>query len=426
MSDEQTPPPAFSPDPDRGRAAVVTRPPAAGLPVEVLPTESRPAPARNEAVRGSRGVSPWLVGTLLVIVAALLWKLYQPTALFDPYAAPRAVTARGELAQDESATIDLFRTASPSVVNITSLSVGRDFKRNLFEIPRGTGSGFVWDKLGHVVTNHHVVAEAQAWKVTFADGTSVRARLVGSEPDKDLAVLKVDASPDKLTPLLLGQSSDLKVGQKVFAIGNPFGLDQTLTTGVISGLGREIESQSGRPIQGVIQTDAAINPGNSGGPLLDSAGLLIGVNTAIYSPSGAYAGVGFAVPADTVNRIVPQLVRTGKAEKLGFGIRILPDDGLKQLVRNGDVARLGVLVLDVYPASSAEAAGLRSLREDNRGRVRYDLIVAADGKPVESSGDLFRAIDRKKAGDAVTLTILRDGEETQVDAKLAALPESES
>ncbi|MCZ6452167.1 MAG: trypsin-like peptidase domain-containing protein, partial [Deltaproteobacteria bacterium] len=225
-------------------------------------------------------------------------------------AAPREITPRGKLSVEESLTIALFRKASPSVVNITTLTVRRDvFTLNLLEIPEGTGSGFVWDNAGHIVTNYHVIQNADVAQVTLADQSTLKARRIGVAPDKDLAVLQIDVAKSRLRPIPIGSSNNLRVGQKVYAIGNPFGLDQTLTTGVISALGREIESVTRRPIRGVIQTDAAINPGNSGGPLLDSAGRLIGVNTQIFSPSGASVGIGFAIPVDTVNRVVPQLIR---------------------------------------------------------------------------------------------------------------------
>ena len=260
-----------------------------------------------------------------------------------PQAVPRAVADRGPLAAGERQTIELFEASSPSVVYITTVRVGRDrFSRNLLEIPQGTGTGFVWDDRGHVVTNFHVLHGAQIARVTLDDQTTWEAKLVGVSPDKDLAVLQIEAPTEALHAIPIGTSGDLKVGQKVLAIGNPFGLDHTLTTGVISGLGREIKSVAGRPIQNVIQTDAAINPGNSGGPLLDSAGRLIGVNTMIYSPSGAYAGVGFAVPADTVNRIVPKLIVYGKIVRPGLGVEI--DDYLNERL---DLE--GVIVHDVLP-----------------------------------------------------------------------------
>ena len=246
-----------------------------------------------------------------------------------------------------------------------------------------------------------MIAEAQGARVTLADQSTWPAQLVGVEPDKDIAVLKIDAPKHLLPPIPLGTSSDLQVGQKVFAIGNPFGFDQTLTTGVISGLGREIESATRRPIQGVIQTDAAINPGNSGGPLLDSAGRLIGINTAIYSPSGAYAGVGFAVPVDVVNRIVPQIVRGEKLKKPGLGIQLAE-------IRRQPLGLEGVLILDVTPGSAADKAGLRPTVQDSFGRlILGDLIVAADGKPIRNANDLFRVLDSHEVGDKLTLTIVR-------------------
>ncbi len=237
------------------------------------------------------------------LVALLVWRIAVRGAVTLERAGPRPIAPRGELAADEKSTIALFRQASPSIVHITAVSVARDlFTLNLLQIPEGTGSGLVWDDTGNIVTNYHVIQNAGAAQVTLADQSTWKARLVGIAPDKDLAVLKIDAPKSRLRPIPIGTSKDLQVGQSAFAIGNPFGLDQTLTTGVVSALGREIESVTRRPIQGVIQTDAAVNPGNSGGPLLDSAGRLIGVNTAIYSPSGASVGIGFAIPVDTVNR----------------------------------------------------------------------------------------------------------------------------
>ncbi|MBM4297498.1 MAG: trypsin-like serine protease, partial [Deltaproteobacteria bacterium] len=253
---------------------------------------------------GTRGKSFFWPAVALAAAAGLFvtkgaW--LDGAALNDPKASPRAVAPRGELRGDEKSTIALFKQASPAVVNITAIGVERDmFTLNLYQIPQGTGSGFVWDTTGNIITNFHVIQNADAAQVTLADQSNWKARVVGVAPDKDLAVLKIDAPANKLQPIPIGTSKDLQVGQSVFAIGNPFGLDQTLTTGIISALNREIESVTRRPIQGVIQSDAAINPGNSGGPLLDSAGRLIGVNTAIYSPSGASAGIGFAIPVDTV------------------------------------------------------------------------------------------------------------------------------
>jgi S1-C subfamily serine protease len=324
------------------------------------------------------------------------------------------VIARGDLAEDEKSTIELFKQASPSVVYVTSIAVQRQrFSLRPLAIPQGTGSGFIWDENGYIVTNYHVVQDGQAFEVQLADRSTWRARPVGADPDKDVAVLKIDAPKELLPPITVGTSSDLEVGQKVFAIGNPFGLDQTLTTGVISALGREIESVTGRPIQGVIQTDAAINPGNSGGPLLDSAGRLIGVNTAIFSPSGAYAGIGFAVPVDEVNHIVPQIIRTGRAEKAGLGIRLAPDHWVREL------GTQGALVLSVSPDSAAEEAGLRPTRQEGRRFVPGDLIVAVDDKPIQNTKDLLRALDSYEVGDTVRLRVRRSGrQETEVAVTL--------
>jgi S1-C subfamily serine protease len=228
----------------------------------------------------------------------------------------RPVTARGDLMPFEQSIIDIHKKSAPSVVHITSLTVRRDASRNVYQVPEGTGSGIVWDKKGHIVTNYHVIRGANAAKVTLADGSEWSANLVDIAPEKDIAVLSIDAGKDKLTPIDIGSSNNLQVGQIVFAIGNPFGLDHTLTMGIISALHREIESQAREEIKDVIQTDAAINPGNSGGPLIDSAGRLIGINTAIYSPSGASAGIGFAIPVDEVNQTVTKLINSAGKKSL--------------------------------------------------------------------------------------------------------------
>jgi S1-C subfamily serine protease len=352
----------------------------------------------------------------------MLRTLFAVALLSLPLQASSAVPARpleprGELQPEEKSTIELFRKAKDSVVYITTLVMQQDFfSFNVLEIPQGAGSGFVWDEQGHVVTNFHVIQQADAARVTLSDGTSAEARLVGVYPDKDLAVLKIKVPKAGLKPIPLGTSKDLQTGQKVFAIGNPFGLDQTLTTGVISALGREIRSLTGRPIQGVIQTDAAINPGNSGGPLLDSAGRLIGVNTMIYSPSGAYAGVGFAVPADVVNQVVPQLIAYKKVIRPGFGVR-LADDAL--------AARLGIegaLILGVSKRSAAALAGLEPTRVNGRGEVVLgDAIVALDNKPVKSADDLYKLVEDYSVGATVTVTTLRSGRRRPVKVTLQEL-----
>ncbi len=359
---------------------------------------------------------------LLALLAAAGWFLYSrlaPRPLFDADAVPRAVTPRGDLAEFERTTIAVFEAASPSVVNIANVALVRDrWTLSIEEIPRGTGSGFVWDERGYVVTNAHVVEGGSAFHVTFADHSTATARLVAADPDTDLAVLKVDGAPGAAPrPLTIGTSADLRVGQAVFAIGNPFGLDLTLTTGVISGLSREIRAQTGRRISGVIQTDAAINPGNSGGPLLDSAGRLVGVNTAIMSPSGASAGIGFAIPVDTVNHVVPRLIRGEKAERPGLGIHVVPEAYL------ADLGIDGVGVLDVLPGSAAEKAGVRPTRRDPRsGRVLLgDVIVAIDGKPVKRQSDLFDLLDERQVGQQITLTVARGGETLDLPATLQAI-----
>jgi S1-C subfamily serine protease len=255
----------------------------------------------------------WLAGASAALAGAAALLALPNGVNGRTEASPRPVTPRGALAADEVAHIELFKRTGPSVVHITTLATQRDmFSMNVQQVPRGTGTGFVWDDAGHIVTNFHVIQGGTGVRVTLADQSSQDAQLVGAFPDRDLAVLKITPAKDKLPPLAIGSSRDLQVGQRVYAIGNPFGLDQTLTTGIVSALNREIESFNQRTIRGVIQTDAAINPGNSGGPLLDSAGRLIGVNTQIASPSGASAGIGFAIPVDEVNRIVPRLIRDGR------------------------------------------------------------------------------------------------------------------
>ena len=330
----------------------------------------------------------------------------------------REVAPRPALKAEEQATIDVFKEASPSVVYITSLNVRRDaFRLNLLEIPRGTGSGFIWDDAGHVVTNYHVVNGADAAKVTLEDQTTYDAKLVGAAPEKDIAVLQIEAPRSALHPIPIGSSHDLQVGQSVFAIGNPFGLDQTLTTGIISALGREIESIARIPIRDVIQTDAAINPGNSGGPLLDTAGRLIGVNAAIYSPSGAYAGIGFAIPVDTVNWVVSDLIEHGKVVRPVLGV----DIATPQVARRLGIE--GALVLEVQPGSGAAKAGMQPTRQDSRGRILLgDVILAVEDSPVKSSNDLFLLLEKKKVGEEVEITVRRDGRKQKVKVRLSAAP----
>ena len=356
-----------------------------------------------------------IVGALIVVGIFLATR--STKARLSPQDTPRKVAARTPISAEEQSNIDLFETASPSVVYITSLAVERDLlSLNIFELPQGTGSGFIWNEEGYIVTNFHVIQRAQAAQVTLSDRSTWDAQLVGIEPDKDIAVLKINPTNVKLVPVPLGTSKGLRVGQKVFAIGNPFGLDHTLTTGVISGLGREIRSVTERPIQGVIQTDAAINPGNSGGPLLDSAGHLIGMNTAIVSPSGAYAGIGFAVPVDTINRIVPQLIRSGHVKKPGLGIRVIESDFLRE---HGVV---GAVVADVLPDSPAHKAGILPLHRGPGGNIALgDIITAIDDVAVENGEDLLKVLDERQPGDKVRLTLARGKEQREVKVQLGLL-----
>lgn len=361
----------------------------------------------------------WPLLLLMVVGAVLGWCFWPRTfSGLDRSAQLRTVTPRGDLMEEEKSIIAIFRQASPSVVHITTLrNARRDFlSLNVQQVPEGTGSGFLWDEGGHVVTNFHVIQNAAAAQVTLADQSTWEGRLVGQYPDKDLAVLKIDAPRKKLVPLPVGTSHDLQVGQRVFAIGNPFGLDQTLTTGVISALGREIQSVTGRPIKDVIQTDAAINPGNSGGPLLDSAGRLIGVNTSIVSPSGAFSGIGFAIPADEINQAVTQIVRQGKVSRPGLGVEVASDHLAKQL------GLTGVMVMRVQPGSGADKAGIKPTRRDSEGRLELgDVIAGIDDHPVQSVNDLFAVLEQHEAGDLVTLDVVRNGQREKVQVTLAAV-----
>jgi S1-C subfamily serine protease len=356
--------------------------------------------------------------TIIVLLCVAAWLLFQTfqRPLHDPGAVPRPIDARGDLAADEKNTIEIFRSAAPSVVYITSIAVRRNvFSLNVYEIPRGTGSGFVWDKQGRIVTNYHVISDASRLEVTLADRSTWKGVLVGAAPDRDLAVLQITAPAGKLHPLAIGESSNLLVGQKVFAIGNPFGLDQTLTTGVVSALGREITAATGRTIHDVIQTDAAINPGNSGGPLLDSAGRLIGVNTAIYSPSGGSSGIGFAVPVGEVNRVVPRIISQGRLIRPGLGVtlanrRLTEELGLQ-----------GTLVLTVLPGTSAEKAGLRGTTQMRDRLVLGDVIQAVNGRKVGDYNSLRDELERYEVGDTVLLTLIRDAATIEVAVQLEAM-----
>jgi len=346
----------------------------------------------------------------MIVFIVLIWRFIP---LIEHYllgmtAEPRAVTARGKLADDERNTITIFEQASPSVVYISTRQRVLDlWSRNVLSVPKGTGSGFVWDDLGHVVTNNHVIEGASAAVVRLNDGRSYDAVLVGTSPAHDLAVLRIEVPFDRPPPVPIGRSDDLKVGQKVFAIGNPFGLDYTLTSGIVSALDRALSEETGATIEHLIQTDAAINPGNSGGPLLDSAGRLIGINTAIYSPSGTYAGIGFAIPVNTVNKVVPQLIAQGKYSGPSLGISI--DADINKAVTQ-QLGIQGVLVLKVQPGSAAEHAGLRGSRIARSGElIPGDIILALDDKPVANTTALLSALDDHQIGDRITLRIWRNG-----------------
>lgn len=313
-------------------------------------------------------------------------------------------------------TIRLFEEASPSVCYITTKALRRSFwSYDVTEVPNGSGSGFVWDKEGHIITNYHVIEKATKAIVTLSNGESYEADLVGVAKEKDLAVLKINAPTRELNPIPVGSSEGIRVGQAVYAIGNPFGLDQTLTTGVVSALGREINSRAGVPIRGVIQCDAAINPGNSGGPLLDSKGDLIGVNTAIYSPSGASAGIGFSIPVDVVSYVVPDLIRYGEIRRATVGAEVatLPSRLGKGLYIDG-----------IRPGGPADLAGLQGVREDQRGR-RFlgDVLVGINGNTISTSTEYFLEMEKYEPGQTVTLNILRDDREIAVTVRLGSTVE---
>ena len=336
-----------------------------------------------------------------------------PRNLDDPASTKTTAMPPG-LNEGEKATIRLFENSAPSVAFITTSQLRQDYwTRNVMEIPQGSGSGFVWDKDGHVITNYHVIQGADKAQVTLADRTTWDATLVGAAPEKDLAVLKIEAPKATLRPIPVGSSENLLVGQSVLAIGNPFGLDQTLTTGIISALGREIKSVSGTPIRDVIQTDAAINPGNSGGPLLNSSGELIGVNTAIYSPSGASAGIGFSIPVDVVKWAVPDLIKYGKINRPSLGIEVANAQTTQRL------GLRGALITHVIEGSAAEQAGLQPTYRDRNGRIRLgDAIIGINGEKVASSNDLQLILEKYKIGDNVKVKVLREDNEQEVMVRL--------
>lgn len=355
----------------------------------------------------------------LALFLSCLTQLPLAASAAEKQAQLRSVTPRGPLTADEKQVVDLFRRTSPAVVYITTLDhVINLFTLNVREVPRGTGTGIVWDSLGHIVTNYHVVAGARAAQVRLTDQRTLRAELVGVSPEQDLAVLRIKFGDSKPAPLTLGSSRDLQVGQRVYAIGNPFGFDHTLTTGVVSALDRSISDDQGNAFHHLIQTDAAINPGNSGGPLLDSAGRLIGVNASIYSPSGASAGIGFAIPVDTVNRIVSDIIVFGYYRRPVFGITSI------ERVSSAVTQQLGisgVLILDVEAGSPAQKVGLRGTRQERDGSITPgDVIQSIDGEAVDSVSDMEKLLDDKRIGQNVTLGLWRNGRKIQVEVTLVS------
>jgi len=354
--------------------------------------------------RGEPGFSGVFSGTFLSIVFVALGLVYGARAWRGGDSEPRPVAAGAPLGAEERATIALFESAAPSAVFVESLNLRLNRRSLQAEtVKEGSGSGFVWDEDGHVVTNYHVVSGSERFRVRFPSGLAYPAELIGAAPDYDLAVLKVEAEREHPKPLPLGRSSELRVGQHCFAIGSPFGYEQTLTTGVISALERSIQSQSNLAIHGVIQTDAAVNPGNSGGPLLDSSGRLIGVNTAIATATGANTGVSFAVPVDTVNRIVPRILKEkGDVRRAGLGIKLAPD------LYAVDAGLRGAVVGSVLADGPADRAGMEGLRETGSGDVLVgDVIVGIDGQEIRREADLYQALEVYRAGDEVRVRVDR-------------------
>lgn len=367
---------------------------------------------------GGRPIRYWALGiaALFLIGWVVVSTLTNPKRPIQ-----REVAPSGGLAPSEQTTIELFESSKGSVVSIMTSARRLDiYTMNPVDAPRGTGSGFIWDDRGHIVTNSHVIEGATGATVRLADGRAFRAALVGASPEHDLAVLRIGVKLNRPAPVPLGTSADLRVGQNVFAIGNPFGLDWTLTTGVVSALEREIPRQEGGIIRGLIQTDAAINPGNSGGPLLDSSGRLIGINTVIYSPSGASAGIGFAVAADTVNRVVPQIIAQGRYVRPSIGVEIDPRPNSPLVQRLGVN---GVLITNVIAGSGAEKAGLRGVRYGAGGEiVPGDVILAIDGIPTRSAEELRARLDGRDVGEALELRLYRNGAERDVVVTLQPAP----
>lgn len=357
-----------------------------------------------------------IFGATLVVIAVTVGIFVSATNKENPTAVATAETTPVFLTNDEQNNISVFKSASPSVVFVTNTQLRRQrFSLNVMEIPRGSGTGFIWDESGLIVTNFHVVQGANKITIELQSNKSYQATVVGSAPEKDIALLKIDAPDEDLQPLPLGDSTSLAVGRKVLAIGNPFALDTTLTVGVVSALGREIKSITNRTIKNVIQTDAAINPGNSGGPLLNSNGQLVGVNTAIYSPTGASAGIGFAIPVNTVKVIVPQLIEHGKLIRPVLGIETLTDYWTRRLRVKG------VAILSVREGLPAAKAGMVGVREDRRGKIHLgDVIIAINGQNVINEDSLLNQLEQFSPGDNVKVTTLKDEKIHNYNVQLVA------
>ncbi len=368
-------------------------------------------PLINHQSRQGR-LRKWALALALCLGAAVLFALIVNTSRAVE-AVPRPVTPRGSLTVEEQENIDVFEKWKSSVVYISTSQRVMDFwTRNVTSVPRGTGSGFVWDEQGHVVTNLHVIRGAADATIKLADGRDYPATLVGASEAHDIAVLRITVPDKRPAPLSIGTSRDLRVGQKVFAIGNPFGLDWSLTTGIVSALDRSLDGEDGGVIRHLIQTDAAINPGNSGGPLLDSAGRLIGMNTAIYSPSGASAGIGFAVPVDTVNRVVPQIITRGHYSPPSLGIEV--DDALSRAIER----ELNVVGVAVLRTDKGEQT-LRGARLGPRNTVvPGDVILSVEGKEVHTAADLAATLDDYRIGQQVKLRVWREGKQIELTASL--------
>ena len=340
-----------------------------------------------------------IAALVLALSGARFWTTPSPTST------ARAIEQRGALSEAELGTIEIFERVAPSVVQVAARSASNSFSEE--EGPSSSGTGFIWDDAGHVVTNDHVVQNAKTVALRFASGEVAQAEVIGVAPNYDLAVLRIRNARQPPRPLAIGSSAELKVGQSAFAIGNPFGLDQSMTSGIISALKRRLPTSSGREIANVIQTDAAINPGNSGGPLLDSAGRLIGVTTAIISPSGSNAGIGFAIPVDIVNRVVPELIRNGRVPTPGIGIVAASEAVATRLGIEG------VIVVRTAPAGPAERAGIRGV--DFSSGALGDVITEANGKSVRRLSDLTDAIEQTGAGGSVKLTVQRGSQSRNLD-----------